>query len=118
MKIIALFLGIASVALGREEIFETATYRIVIEVRCPESYVACDNVRYVGTSRKTGKWITLSGKTLHSYASDGVTPTQFQGYYFLNGTVAYFVSEHGYLEVTKGDKVLVHEEGHWDWEQK
>ena len=118
MGIVALLLGITSVAMGGEATFETANYRIVIEVGCPEGDVTCDDVRYVGTSKKTGRSIALRGKTVHSYASDGVTPTQFQGYRFVSGAVVYFVSEHGYLKVTKGDKILVHEEGKWEWGRK
>ena len=117
MKPILLLLGVANLALAEAATFETATYRILIDVRCPEGHVTCDNVRYVGTNKKTGKSITLRGSTVHSYANDGATPTQFQGYRFRNGSTEYFVSEHGYLEVTSGDKTLVYEEGKWDWEK-
>src|SRR5262249_13768940 len=78
----------------------------------------CNDVRYVGTSKKTRKSVTLIGTTVHSTGADGVTPTQFQGYSFKNGSTEYFVSLHGYLEVKKGKKILVYETGKWDWEKK
>ena len=118
MKTAILALTLFSAAFGAEERFESASFVVLIDQRCPEGYVTCDDVKYVGTSKKTGKSITLIGSTVHSLGADGVTPSQFQGYRFKNGATEYFVSIHGYLEVTKGDKILVHEEGKWDWEKK
>ena len=118
MKFAALLFIAVTSSFAAEARFETASFVILIDQRCPEGYVTCDDVKYVGTSKKTGKSITLIGSTVHSYGADGVTPTQFQGYLFKNGSIDYFVSEHGYLEVTKGEKVLLHEEGQWDWEKK
>jgi hypothetical protein len=118
MKTAILALTLFSAAFGAEARFESASFVVLIDQRCPEGYVTCDDVKYVGTSKKTGKSITLIGSTVHSIGADGVTPTQFQGYRFKNGATEYFVSIHGYMEVTKGDKILVHEEGRWDWEKK
>jgi hypothetical protein len=101
-----------------EDRFETASFVILIDQRCPEGCVTCDNVKYVGTSKKTGKSITLVGTTYHSKGPDGVTPTQFQGYIFKNGPTEYFVSIHGYLEIKRRGKVLVFEPGEWAWEKK
>ena len=115
MTITSLLLVVASAVFGQIGVFETQSYRIQIEVRCREDGIMCNNVSYVGTNKKTGKSIRLRGRTVHSYASDGVTPTQFQGYSFTNGSTEYFVSEHGYLEVRRGDKILFYEEGKWDW---
>ena len=117
MTITSLLLGVVIAAFGQIGVFETQSYRIQIEVRCREDVIMCNNVRYVGTNKKTGKSIRLRGRTVHSYASDGVTPTQFQGYSFTNGSTEYFVSEQGYLEVRRGGKILFYEEGKWDWEE-
>ena len=118
MKIAVLFLSLVITAVASEERFETPSFVILIDQRCPEGYVTCNDVKYVGTSKKTGKTITLIGATVHSRGADGVTPTQFQGYRFKNGSTEYFVSAHGYLEVKRGEKVLVYETGKWDWERK
>lgn len=93
----------------------TPSYRITIEVRCPEYNVACDDVRYVGVSRKSGKSITLIGREVHAFGADGVTSSHFLGYEFRNGSTTYFVGEDGELRVTSGSKILVQETGVWKW---
>jgi len=92
----------------------TPSYKITVEARCPEGEVACDNVKYVGVSTKTGKSITLVGKEIHTTSPDG-TPGHFLGYEFNNGHTTYFIGEDGELQVTKGSKVLVEEHGKWKW---
>lgn len=93
----------------------TPSFVIQIKVNCAEGNVTCDNVTYVGTSRKSGKSITLRGKTKHSICADGVTPSQFQGYEFKNGATYYRVLEDGNLLVMHGKKVLLEEKGVWEW---
>ena len=44
---------------------ETKSFSIAIEVRCEEGEVTCDDVKYVGTNKKTGESVELSGKTAH-----------------------------------------------------
>jgi len=80
---------------------------------CDEYAVTCDNVKYVGVSKRTGKSITLTGKTVHTVGADGVTPARFLGYMFKNGKTTCFVGEDGELRVTRGSRVLVHERGIW-----
>ena len=92
----------------------TPSFVIQIKVNCAEGDVTCDNVIYVGTSKKTGKSIRLRGKTKHSMCADGVTPCQFQGYEFKNGTAYYRVLEDGSLLVMQGKKVLLEEKGNWE----
>ena len=77
--------------------------------------MTCDDVRYTGVSRKSGRSIRLSGKTVHATGADGLTPSHFLGYEFKHGKTTYFVSEDGGLEVTRGSKVLVQEKGEWKW---
>lgn len=93
----------------------TPSFVIEITVNCAEGNVTCDNVTYVGTSKKTGKSITLRGKTKHSLCADGVTPCAFQGYEFANGKTYYRLLEDGSLLVVQGNKVLLEETGKWDW---
>jgi len=101
------------VAESRAQTLVTPGFRVTVEVRCAEGNVSCDDVRYVGTSRKSGKSIRLAGKTSHAPCADGVTPCRFLGYVFRNGRVVYFVSDDGRLRVTEGEKVLVDERGEW-----
>ena len=93
---------------------DTPSFKITIDVRCPEGEVTCDDVKYVGVNKKTGEKIKLTGKTAHHYDADG-TPTRFLGYIFKNDDVTYFLSEEGQLRVTRGDEVLLKENGTWTW---
>lgn len=108
----ALFLCEIQSALASELI--TPSYKITVRSNCEEGNVTCDKISYVGVNRKTGKSITLTGKTRHTICADGVTPCQFLGYVFQNKNIQYLVNEDGTLLVTrnKGD-VLVDEKGEW-----
>jgi len=91
----------------------TDSFEITIEVRCSEGVVGCDNVRYTGVHRKTGRSIKLVGQELHTRCADGVTPCRFLGYAFKNGNVSYAVWDDGTLSVKQGERVLVQEKGTW-----
>lgn len=93
----------------------TPSFTIQIKVNCAEGNTTCENVTYKGTSKKTGKNIILRGKTKHSMCPDGVTPCQFQGYEFKNGSTYYEVLENGNLLVIRGKKILLEEKGNWEW---
>jgi hypothetical protein len=103
----------ASAHAATQETLETSGFIVKIEQLCEEGNVTCDNVRYTGTSKKSGKTITLRGKTMHSTGPDGVTPGRFQGYTFRSGRVHYTVYADGRLEVTEGNKTLVSQRGEW-----
>jgi len=94
-------------------VLETPSFIVRIEVRCPEGNVTCEDVIYEGTSRKTGKSISLKGRTMHSRCADGVTPCTFQGYTFNSGKINYTVLQEGSLIVMDGDRTLVSEMGIW-----
>jgi hypothetical protein len=96
------------------EILTTASYKVTVDVRCPEGNVTCDDVRYVGINRKSGKSITLRGKTVHTMGADGITPSRFLGYEFKSGKTTYFVSEDGELRVMRGSKLMIRETGTWE----
>lgn len=94
-------------------VLETPSYLVKIDVRCAEGNVTCENVIYTGTNRKSGKSITVKGRTMHSKCADGVTPCAFQGYFFKNGAVAYMVLNEGELTVIRGNRTLLQERGEW-----
>lgn len=92
---------------------DTPGFKITITQLCEEGNVTCAKVRYTGVSKKSGKAITLRGKTMHSTCADGVTPCRFQGYEFKSGRVNYTVHADGRLVVTDGNKTLVDQQGMW-----
>ncbi|WP_306396412.1 hypothetical protein [Telluria beijingensis] len=96
-----------------QQTLDTPGYTVKITQQCEEGNVTCDDVRYVGTSKKSGKAISLRGKTMHAMAADGVTPGAFQGYVFRSGRVTYTVFADGRLVVTEGKKTLVNQRGEW-----
>jgi hypothetical protein len=110
-----LALGLSRAHAGQAGILETKTFRISIEVRCEEGEVTCDNVKYVGTNKKTGEALELTGKTAHHLNKEG-NPGRFLGCIFKNKDVTYFLSEDGLLRVTKGDEVVLEENGTWSWD--
>ena len=109
-------LALAEQAPGPSQVakLETPNYLIRIEVNCPEGEVACDRVTYTGKSKKTGRELTLLGRTVHTLCADGVTPCRFVGYQFRNGTTTYVVTEEGELIVRDGGKVIIDERGSLD----
>ena len=100
---------------GPSGTLETKSFSISIEVKCEEGEVTCDNVKYVGTNKKTGESVELTGKTAHHMDKEG-NPGRFLGYIFKNKGVTYFLSDEGSLRVTKGDEVLLEENGTWTWD--
>lgn len=103
----------AASAAGYARTLTTPSFIIRIEVHCAEGNVTCDDVTYVGTSKKSGESIKLRGRTKHSMCADRVTPCGFQGYEFWNGQTYYRVLDNGDLSVIRKNKVLVEERGRW-----
>lgn len=91
----------------------TPSFVVVIIDKAAEGTVSSDDVLYVGVSRKNGNTIRIEGRTLHTLAADGVTPSKFLGWSFTTDKATYFVSEGGLLEVKSGKKILVSEKGEW-----
>lgn len=102
----------AVILAAQTNTLDTPTCRITIR-GCDEYVVSCDTVEYVSVSKKSGESIVLIGRTVHTIGADGVTPTRFLGYEFKNGGTKYFVSQAGELQVTRGSKVLLEEQGVW-----
>jgi hypothetical protein len=103
---ITMFCGIANA-----ESIKTKNFSINITRNCPEGYVTCNNVTYIGRALKTGKSIRLTGKTIHSKGADGVTPSRFLGYEFRNQNYLYRVTADNRLLVFKGKKLIFQEQG-------
>jgi hypothetical protein len=106
----SLLLGMS---LARAATLTTPSFIVEVTVNCEEGNVTCDDVGYVGTSKKTGKRIKLHGKTMHTLCADGVTPCRFLGYEFRNGKTRYQVLDDGTLLVVQGKKTLLNEKGEW-----
>ncbi|HLW34353.1 MAG TPA: hypothetical protein VKS98_01725 [Chthoniobacterales bacterium] len=101
---------------GQNGTLETKSFSISIEVKCEEGEVTCDNVKYVGTNKKTGESVELTGKTLHHTDKEG-NPGRFLGYIFKNKGVTYFLSDDGLLRVSKGEEIVLEERGTWTWDE-
>jgi hypothetical protein len=92
----------------------TRSYKITVEVLCPEGETECDQVRLVGLNKRNGMSITLIGKEIHTTGPDGVTPAHFLGYQFKIGQKTYWVGEDGEFQIAQGSKLLVDECGIWN----
>ena len=106
-------LGLSRAHAGQTGTLETKSFSISIEVKCEEGEVTCDNVKYVSRNKKSGESLELTGKAAHHMDKEG-NPGRFLGYIFKNKNVTYFLSEEGLLRVTKGDEVLLEENGDGD----
>lgn len=104
-----LLLGQAALA----DTLRTKDFRITITKNCPEGNVVCNNVTYRGVNLSTGSSIQLRGKTVHTLCADRVTPCRFVGYEFPNGVYRYLVTENGRLQVYKGNKLVLDQNGTW-----
>ena len=93
------------------ETLKTKNFQVTITRNCPEGYVTCNNVKYFGKNLKTGKSISLTGKTLHTTGADGVTPGRFLGYEFCNNKYLYQVRADGTLLIYQGKKLILQEQG-------
>lgn len=93
------------------ETLKTKNFNVKITRNCPEGYVTCNNVKYFGKNLKTGKSISLTGKTIHTTGADGVTPGRFLAYKFRNHNYLYQVRADGTLLIYQGKKLIVKEQG-------
>lgn len=91
----------------------TPGFRVQVERHCPEGTIVCDRVSYVGQDRRSGASLRLTGSTDYRLCADGLTPCQFLGYRFRNGSVVYEVRDDGRLRVLQGGRLLLEEQGTW-----
>jgi hypothetical protein len=99
------------------ETLKTKSFKVTITRNCLEESVTCNNVTYVGRDLSTGKSIRLKGRTMHRMCADRVTPCRFLGYEFRNRNYRYLVTTEGTLQVYRDTKLLVSEEGTWDFQE-
>ena len=99
--------------------FQTAHYTITITTHCQNGQTGCDHVTYKSLS-STGKSITLQGEEVETCADEANKPCRSLGYRFKDGDVIYSLPEDmmdGPLIVTKNNKEILREAGHWlDWQ--
>jgi hypothetical protein len=93
------------------ETLKTKNFSVKITRNCPEGYVTCNNVKYFGKNLKTGKSISLTGKTIHTTGADGFTPGRFLGYEFRNNNYLYQVTADGALLIYENKKLILKEQG-------
>jgi hypothetical protein len=116
--IIALLLSMSRLADAAT--LTTPTYEISVTENCPEGDVACNDVTYVATNRKTKKALRLKGhRVVHNCPDDqgdgpGKTPCHPVGYEFRNGTTVYEVGDDGTLTVRRRGQVILREQGKWE----
>jgi hypothetical protein len=95
------------------DVMLTPGFRVVVQRHCPEGTLMCDQVSYLGTDRQAGSSISLVGSTVYRFCADGITPCQFIGYIFQNGSTTYEVSDSGTLRVIQAGKILLEQQGEW-----
>jgi len=94
----------------------TPSYEIVVEWKCGEGYVSCDNIEFHVTNKVDQSSNTYIGKSNHSVCADGVTPCKFQGYEFDVGELNYSLYLRGLIEVVKNsNQVVLSEKGEWHY---
>lgn len=109
----AMFLCLFSVVANAESL-TTPSYEIVVEWKCGEGYVSCDNIEFSVTNKIDGSTNTYIGKSNHSVCADGVTPCKFQGYEFNIGKANYSLYMRGHIEVVNNkNEVVLSEKGEW-----
>ena len=113
LLLLASLVPIICLASGEPSRLTTPSYVIEITENCAEGEVGCNDVTYVGTSRKNQQSITLKGKANMHMCPDLVTPCSHAGYEFKNGNVVYRVTPDGALVVSRRSKVLLEEKGTW-----
>jgi hypothetical protein len=95
----------------------TPSHDIRIVHDCPEGCVSCNRIRGRFVSRKTGDTVVLIGSTDHSKGADGVTPSRFRGWRFMNGDTSYGISADGILTVAMDGTAELREQGAWQDDQ-
>jgi hypothetical protein len=98
--------AIACASSAGAENLVTKSFKVKIIRHCEQGNVTCDRVTYIGKSLKTGKSISLTGKTLNNSRS-----YTFLGYEFRNGPYRYLVTNDNILLVYKSDRLILREQG-------
>ena len=106
--------SIGPIVVARGRTLVTQDYIVTVSINCPEGNVTCNDVTYYGVNKNTGDSLELQGKTVHSICADGITPCQFLGYEFFNGSYRYFVTHHNTLWVSQNGQHILEQSGYWE----
>jgi hypothetical protein len=106
LALLASWLAVPAASAGT---IATRSYDITLAENCDED-VACQDVAFAIRRRGGGEAIRLKGRAVTSLCKDGVTPCHHQGYEFVDGDTRYFVSDDGWLEITRKRKLVLHED--------
>lgn len=106
MKILLIpFFTAAKTAIMEKCSYETDDLWIKIINLCEEGEMSCDKMVYIGLNKKTGDYITLSGKSVISKSN-----YSFLYYEFINNDTKYLVKRDNFLEVWNNGKVILSKE--------
>lgn len=93
-------------------VFEGKRFTAKIINNCPEGYVTCEDVTFSSRSKKTGKGITLKGRTVNLNCPE---VCDFRGYEFKNGNYTYSLLTNDFntwsLNVFESGKVISSDSG-------
>lgn len=105
-----LSLGISMTVSHAEsrEVFGSRTYDFLIENRCKEGSVTCDNIVLEARNKNTGELLKAVGSTHHIRCTDGITPCRFIGYIFKQKDLEIFI-DNQYIQVTRKGEARLRE---------
>lgn len=95
----------ADMKLTEQCTFETDDLWIKLINLCEEGELYCDKMVYIGLNKKTGDFITLTGKSVISKRN-----YNFLYYEFINNDTKYLVKRDNFLEVWNNGKVILSKE--------
>ena len=92
----------ADMKLAEQCTFETDDLWIKLINLCEEGELSCDKMVYIGLNKKTGYFITLTGKSVISKRN-----YNFLYYEFINNDTTYMITRDNNLEITQGGKLIL-----------
>lgn len=96
------FFTAANAAIMEKCSYETDDLWIKIINLCEEGEMSCDKMVYIGLNKKTGDYITLSGKSVISKSN-----YNFLYYEFINNDTKYLITRDNTLEIMQGGKLIL-----------
>ncbi|MDX7992755.1 hypothetical protein [Xenorhabdus littoralis] len=93
--------------------FETKTYDIIIDVRCSEGNISCDDVIFTVVNKKNHNSLMVKGRTLNRDCKTG--SCDFYGYEFKDKKITYIIYQYGDLELSEKGNVIFSEDGNFKY---
>ena len=109
LLVLALLCSCAAIPPASAVTITTKSYEITITENCEED-VACQDVDFSARRIHSGRLVRLKGRAVTSICNDGITPCHHFGYKFVDGNTIYFVSDEDWLEISRDDEVILHED--------